>query len=109
VVSIIYFFSSIFKKTTMSTLIGFFFLFMVLPILAVIFQVLNIEPWFVVTYSAGLITNVLGTNIIGGNGGAESGINNFQPDLAAGIAVMFVYTAIFFLASTWIANRRNME
>ena len=103
VVSIIYFFSSIFKKTTISTLIGFFFLFMVLPILTVIFEVLKIEPWFIVTYSAGLITSVLSSRSTG------SFADNFQPHLAVGIVMMFVYTVVFFLAGTWIANRRNME
>jgi ABC-2 type transport system permease protein len=108
VVSIIYFFSSIFKKTTMSTLIGFFFLFMVLPIFSVIFMVGKIEPWFIVTYSANLITNVLG-GISMGAGGEGSSINNFQPQLALGIVVMFVYTTVFLLAGTWIANRKSTE
>jgi ABC-2 type transport system permease protein len=107
-VSIIYFFSSVFKKTTMSTLIGFFFLFMVLPIFSVIFMVGKIEPWFIVTYSAGLITNVLGAISIGAGRG-DSSINNFQPHLAVGIVVMFVYTVVFCLAGIWIANRKSME
>ena len=107
-VSIIYFFSSVFKKTTMSTLIGFFFLFMILPILSAIFMVLKIEPWFIVTYSASLITNILGAINIGGDGGGSS-INNFQPHLATGIVVMIAYTVVFCLAGIWIANRKNME
>ena len=108
-ISIIYFFSSVFKKTIMSTLIGFFFLFMILPILSMIFILLKIEPWFIVTYSAGLINNVLGAASIGASHGRGLDIENFQPHLAVGIVVMFVYTAVFFLAGTWIANRRSVE
>ena len=109
VVSIIYFFSSVFKKTTMSTIVGFFFVLMVLPILVMIFELLKVEPWFIVTYSAGLITNVLGAVSIGTSHGGGLNLDNFQPHLALGIVVMFVYTAVFFLAGTWIANRRSIE
>jgi ABC-type transport system involved in multi-copper enzyme maturation permease subunit len=107
-VSIIYFFSSVFKKIIVSTLIGFFFLFMILPILSIPFILLNVEPWFIVTYSAGLITNVLGAISIGSGGGGLN-IDKFQPHLAIGIVVMFVYAVVFFLAGTWIANRKSME
>ena len=109
VVSIIYFFSSVFKKTTMSTVVGFFFVLMVLPILSMIFMLLKVEPWFIVTYSAGLITNVIGVVSIGASHGESMGIENFQPHLALGIVVMFVYTAVFFVAGTWIANRKSVE
>ena len=109
VVSIIYFFSSVFKKTTMSTVVGFFFVLMVLPILVMIFELLKIEPWFIVTYSAGLITNVLGAATIGASHGGGLNLDNFQPHLAVGIVVMFVYTVVFFLAGTWIANRKSVE
>jgi ABC-2 type transport system permease protein len=108
-VGIIYFFSSVFKKTTMSTLIGFFFLFMILPILSMIFILLKVEPWFIVTYSAGLITNVLGVASIGASNGGGMGIEDFQPHLAVGIVIMFVYTAVFFFTGTWIANRKSIE
>jgi ABC-type transport system involved in multi-copper enzyme maturation permease subunit len=69
---------------------------------------LKIEPWFIVTYSAGLITNVLGAINIGGDGGGSS-INNFQPHLVVGIVVMIAYTVVFCLVGIWIANRKNME
>jgi ABC-type transport system involved in multi-copper enzyme maturation permease subunit len=109
VVSIIYFFSSIFKKTTMSTVVGFFFVLMVLPILSMIFMLLKVEPWFIVTYSAGLITNVIGVASIAASHAEGMGIEDFQPQLALGIVMMFVYTAVFFLAGTWIANRKSVE
>ena len=108
-VSILYFFSSVFKKTIMSTLIGFFFLFIILPILSMIFILLKIEPWFIVTYSAGLIPNVLGVTSIGAHGGGGFNTDNFQPTFGVGIAVIVVYAIVFSLAGTWIANRKSME
>lgn len=102
-VGIIYFFSSVFKKAAISTLVSVLFLLMILPIFAGILSIKG-EPWFIVTYSAGLITSVLSSTGAGG-----FSMYNFQPHLAVGIVMMFVYTAVFFLAGTWIANRKNME
>jgi len=109
VVSIIFFFSSVFKKIIVSTLIGFFFLFMILPILSMVAMLLDVEPWFIVTYPAGLITNVLGAISLGASHGGEDFMAKFTPDFGVGIAVIIVYAIVFFLAGTWIANRRNME
>ncbi len=108
-VSIIYFFSSVFKKIIVSTLIGFFFLLMILPILSMLMMQLNVEPWFIVTYPAGLITDVLGATSIGTSGGGGPNIDKFQPTFGVGIAVIVVYAIVLFLAGTWIANRKNME
>lgn len=108
-VSIIYFFSSVFKKIIVSTLIGFFFLLMILPILSMLMMQLNVEPWFIVTYPAGLITDVLGATSIGTSSGGGPNIDKFQPTFGVGIAVIVVYAIVLFLAGTWIANRKNME
>jgi ABC-type transport system involved in multi-copper enzyme maturation permease subunit len=101
-VSIIYFFSSIFKKTAISTLIGFFFLFMILPILSAILSI-KVEPWFIVTYSANLIISVLRTS-----GGGLLG-EDFHLNFGVGVAVMIVYAIVFFAAGTWIAKRKDVE
>ncbi|MCK4816428.1 ABC transporter permease, partial [bacterium] len=60
VVSLIFFFSSILKRTITSTLIGFFLLMMIMPIISSVLMWVEVEPWFIVTYPSGLITSVLG-------------------------------------------------
>ena len=105
-VSLIYFFSSLFKKTMPSTLISFFFLLMILPILSAILMSLNVNPWFIVTYPAGLITDVFHVN---DQGGGPDWATQFRPSLGAGIAVLIAYTVVFFSVGTGIANRKDVD
>ena len=108
--SIIYFFSSILKRTITSTLIGFFLLMMILPMISMVLTRVEIDPWFLVTHSAGLITDVL---VVGSaapvNPGSRFATTGFAPDFYVGIGVMVAYTIIFFLTSIVIANRKKME
>ncbi|MBL7119142.1 MAG: ABC transporter permease subunit [Dehalococcoidia bacterium] len=110
VVSVIYFFSSILKRTITSTLLGFFFLLMILPIIAGVVISLDAEPWFIVTYSAELITDVFGEVSSGGFGpGGHFASADFAPDFGVGIGVMMAYAVGFFLISAVIADRKSME
>ena len=116
VVSLIYFFSSILKRSIVSTLLGFFFLLMILPLVSSVLSMVEIDPWFILTHSADLISNVFG--LFGGSfspslGGARVVIKlsgaSFTPEFYLGIAVMTVYSIIFFLAGMVISNRKMME
>lgn len=109
VLGIIYLFSSIMKGTMPSTLLGFFFLLMILPIISTVLILADIEPWYMITYSSGLITNVLGVESEPNPHDEELNLTRFTPDLYTGIAVMFAYTIILLLFSIIIANRRTME
>lgn len=109
VLSIIYFFSSVLKRTISSTLLGFFFLMMILPITDKVLKSVDVEPWFIVTYSAGLVTDVFGlpTSVTFGPGRFSS--TSFSPDFYVGVCVMLTYTVVLFLTSIGLANRREME
>ena len=113
VISIIYFFSSILKRTITSTLIGFFTLMMILPIISTVLSAVDVDPWFLVTHSANLIADVLGTSGGGfgpGNGPGGNGFGGgFSPDFYVGIYVMVLYTIGFFLTSIGLANRKEMR
>ncbi len=111
VVGIIYFLSSAMKKSIVATLLGFFLLMMILPIVSTVLTMVEVDPWFLVTHSAGLMTDVLGVSSAGGFGGANqlaSGIS-FSPDFYIGILVMAAYAIVSFLLGTAIAHRRDME
>ena len=108
VVSIIFFFSSVLKRTITSALIGFFLLMMILPIISGVLIFVGVEPWFLVTYSAGLITGVLGLPVEMHGPGPE-GVAAFQPEFYTGFAVMLAYIIIFILLSLVFASRRKME
>ena len=113
-VSLIYFFSSVMKRSITSTLIGFFALMMIMPIISLVLTLGDVNPWFMVTDSAGLITDVLGASSSGGfspgaHGGDESNITSFSTNFYVGIAVMAAYAIGFFIAGLGIANRKKME
>jgi len=110
VVSIVFFFSSIMKRTITSTLLGFFLLLMILPIITGVLTVAEVDPWFIVTHDESLITDVLGT-VNQGNFGPGQGFNFtiFKPGLWNGIGVMSAYSVIMFITGLVMADRRKME
>jgi ABC-type transport system involved in multi-copper enzyme maturation permease subunit len=110
VVSIVFFFSSVMKRTITSTLVGFFLLLMILPIITTVFTAAEVNPWFIITHNESLITDVLGTANGGGLGpGQRLNLTIFKPDLWSGIGVMSAYTVVLFLAGIVMADRRKME
>ncbi len=110
IVSIIYLFSSFMKRAIASSLVGFFLVMMILPIISMILNSAGVEPWFIVTYSGGLITDVLNNTVAtevigpGKNIGGSS-----EPDLVVGIAVMIWYSFAGFIGGLTLAMRRRME
>lgn len=111
VVSIIFFFSSILKRTISSALLGFFLLMMILPMIANVMMMADVEPSFIVTYSSDLITDVLSTDagFIGNGPGGEFGETSFTPELYSGIGMMVAYSLVFLLIGIIMAGRRRME
>jgi ABC-type transport system involved in multi-copper enzyme maturation permease subunit len=111
VVSVIYFFSCLFKRTITSSLIGFFLFLMILPIISGVLKGVDIEPWFLVTYSGELIQDVLisQNSISYGPGRHMNSAGGFEPDFYLGLIVMVCYSIFFYLAGIMSANRKGME
>ena len=111
VVAIIFLFSTLLKRTITSTLTGFFLLMLVLPIIAGVLQLADVEPWFLVTYSSELVTDVLGASAGGfapSGPAGQLGVS-FSPDFYVGVVMMVAYALSFFLIGIGLANRREME
>jgi ABC-type transport system involved in multi-copper enzyme maturation permease subunit len=108
-VSVVFFFSAILKRSISSTIVGFLFLMIVLQVLATILMRVNQEPWFVVTYSAQLIRDVLGVSSSLPFGPGEHGFDfaAFQPHFGVGIAVMLAYAIVGLLGGIFVALRRE--
>jgi len=114
VLSLTFFFSSILKGVISSTLMGFFTLMMILPILATLLMVARVEPWFIVTYAGGLITTVFGSPVGAGmtfRGGPPEiqMFTLYQPDFIIGVVIMALYALLFFISSIVLANRKDVE
>lgn len=103
-----FFFSSLFKSSSMSILVTailFFFAFNIIQLFVANFA--QIVPWFILTYGAQIIGNILTvpypqhistTSFGGGPGGART-ITTFNATVPEGLAIIGLYfTAILGLA-----------
>ena len=108
-VSVVFLFSAILKRSISSTIVGFLFLLMILPIVATVLMRVEQEPWFIVTYSANLIRDVLGVSSSLPFGPGEHGFNltAFEPRFGVGIAVMAAYAIVGFVSGMAIAVRKE--
>src|SRR2546421_11496073 len=90
-----FFFSSLFKSSSMSILVtAILFLFAFSLIELIVSRLAQIEPWFIITYGAGIIGNVLmdpypTTQPIRGPGGRDS--TTFAATIPEGIAILVAY------------------
>src|SRR5467141_5225722 len=96
-----FFFSSLFKSSSMSILItAILFLFAFSLIQLIVAGLVQVEPWFIITYGSGIIGNVLidpypTTQPIRGPGGRE--VSTFAVSIPQGIEILvgyFVITAV---------------
>lgn len=109
-VSLIFFFSSILKRSITSTLLGFFSLMMIFPIIERVLTMVEVEPWFLLSYYEGFITDLLGVSESTGFGpGSEMSSALFTPDFYQGLYVILGYTVLLFILSLYFANKRRME
>ena len=108
-VSVVFLFSAILKRSISSTIVGCLFLLMILPIVATVLMSVNQEPWFIVTYSANLIRDVLGVSSSLPFGPGEHGftLTAFKPHFGVGIAVMAAYAIVGFVSGMAMAVRKE--
>jgi len=97
-----FFFSSIFKSSSMSILLtAILFLFVFTLIQQLVAALVQIEPWFILTYGAQIIGNVLTTTypphvtttIIGPESGALS-LTTYNATIPEGLAIIGMYFAV---------------
>ena len=103
-----FFFSSLFKSSSYSILVTFIVFFVAFTIVqSLVAALAQIEPWFILTYGSGIITNVLAPNFpahittisgIADRGGAAAPtfttFNATIPEGLAIIALYFAFTAV---------------
>ena len=111
VLGLTFLFSSLFKSSAMSitvTAILFLFVFSILG--EILNGLIGIEPWFIVTYGAGIITNVLTdpypTNMaVRGVGGRERTF--FAVSIPAGLAILVGYFVVSAILGLIVFERRE--
>ena len=99
VMGVTFFFSSLFKSTSMSILVtAILFLFVFQLIVTLVSSLVKIEPWFIVTYGAGIIGNVLTVPypdpLIVQHVGRNITVNIYNASVPEGLAIMGLYFII---------------
>ncbi|MGB8779848.1 MAG: ABC transporter permease [Candidatus Bathyarchaeia archaeon] len=99
-----FFFSSLFKSSSMSILLtAILFLFVFSLIELLVSTLVNVEPWFILTYGAGIIGNILNPlgypghvthNPVGRGRLTITSYNAYVPEGLAIIGLYFIITAI---------------
>jgi len=112
VLGLTFFFSSIFKGSMGATLLSFFMLFMILPIVNAVFTFTGSEPWYVLTYAAGIITEIINPPSVRVEKiqvpNSDLTIWNFHPVILTSVVVLALYFAVTLMLSLFIAKRKEM-
>lgn len=118
VLGVAFFFSSLFKSSSISilvTLILFLFVFTLLNTL--IMALVKIEPWFLINYGAGIIGNVLSspypphsiTQTTTGFRGQPVTSTTFSASIPEGLAIMGIYFVITAVAGLVLFERKEFN
>ena len=91
-------------------MLSFFTLFMILPIVNAVFTFTGSEPWYVLTYAAGIITEIINPASVRVQ---HIQVNNltmwvFHPDFLTSVVVLAFYFVATLLLSLFIAKRKEM-
>ncbi len=102
VLSLVFFFSSFMKNSSTSSIVGFFLLFLILPMMSGIFMVLWTEPWFIITNQSALMYYIIDS---GHDFDSISGVS----ELWVGICVIISYLVLLLISGVFLGCRRQMD
>ena len=111
VIGLAYLFSSILKSSMSATLLTFFLLFMIFPIIQSISMITGFEPWFILTYTSDIITLVFNPpkqRVVKIDAGGFT-FYIFYPDFKTSVLVMIAYAIITSLISLYLFKRRELK
>ncbi len=111
-----FFFSSLFKSSSMSILLtAILFLFVFSLIQTLVSSLVQIEPWFILTYGSTIIGNVLttpypphmSTNSFGPGGRVT--LTTFNASVPEGLAIMLIYFAVTAILGLILFERKEFN
>ena len=110
-------FSSLFKSSAISVLMSVILLLFVFNVIdTVASTVAGIEPWFSITYGAGIVSNILRstfpdhiqtTHIPGGPGGGGFTITTYNAPVWEGLVILAAYFVVMAIAGLWFFERKE--
>ena len=112
VVGLTFFFSSILKGSMGATLLSFFMLFMIMPIVESVITITGNEPWYLITYASGIITEVINPSPVRVEKitveRSPITIWVFHPDFLTSTIVLLGYFIVTLALSLIIVDRKEM-
>ncbi len=109
--SLAFAFSSLFKSSAISILMSVILLLFVFSFLDLIVSyVAGVEPWFSITYGAGIIPNVLRVPFPPHIEPLPAGafvINSFNATIPEGLGILVAYFVVFALLGLWLFERKE--
>ena len=116
--SLTFAFSSLFKSSSISILMSVILLLFVFDVVdEVVVIVANVEPWFSITYGAGIISNILtvpypehyNPNTLGNSTGPGSRfrVPAYNATVPEGLAILLIYFAVMGLIGLWLFQKKE--
>lgn len=110
VLGLTFLFSTIMKGSMGATLLAFFTLFMIMPIVSQVITLTGNEPWYLTTYASGMITQSINpqTDAVMEFPGSPFKIYVFYPKFPISLLVMLAYFVLGLALSLALINRKEM-
>lgn len=110
--SLAFAFSSLFKSSAISILMSVILLLFVFDFVDLIVSSLaGIEPWFSITYGAGIISSILEDtyplHVITISAGPRFSLTSFNATLPEGLVILTAYFIIFAVLGLWLFQRKE--
>lgn len=116
ILGITFFFSSLFKNSSMSILVSAVLFVFGFPLIQeIVSSIIRIEPWFILTYGSGIISSILTVpypaHVFASGRDAFTGISvvQYNPTVFEGLGIMLVYFAITFALGLAIFERKEFN
>ena len=109
-------FSSLFKSSSISILMSVILLLFVFDVVDTVASiVVGIEPWFSITYGAGIVSNILQAQYplnhvsqsVPIGGGRLFRIDTYNATVPEGLAILLLYFAIMAVIGLWLFQRKE--
>jgi ABC-2 type transport system permease protein len=114
VMSLTFAFSSLFKSSSISILMSVILLLFVFNVVDEVASIVaGIEPWFSITYGAGIVPDILTVpypqhfTMTSLGGGARFRISTYHAGVPEGLAILAIYFVVMALVGLWLFQRKE--
>jgi len=122
ILAVAYLFSAVMRSSVYSLILTFFTFFLILPIVSSVGELAKFKPWFSITFSSGIATDILKNpyptdTMIATTAGRGAGVPEpgalisgaqYYPAVTVSLIVMAAYFIVAFLLAIVLTRRREM-